>query len=414
MSPTARCAAILAVLAGATLLVGPLIPLLAAVAVVVATAIDARAVAQAPAVRVTAPEVLARGVTVALEIEVASGPHRHALIAQPCPTGFTLTPSRASELLVAQLTPRLRGRHMLPAPSVRLLGPLGLASWDHTIGTARELVVYPDLPQARRLARAARSGLLGEPLRHRGPLGVGTEFELVRDHVAGDDVRQMNWLAAARLGKPMTNQYRVESEREVVCLVDCGRLMTAPLADRTRLDVALDATAAVSLAAEAFGDRCGAIAFDGVVQRKVDPRHRSAASVTRALFDLQARTVESDYERAFALAGARKRSIVVFFTDLLDERAARAMVAAAGVLSRRHSLIVASARDPEIDELPDREPETPLQVYAAAVALEVTAARGAAVARLRGHSDAIVEASPAQFSAACVRAYLRVKSQARA
>jgi uncharacterized protein (DUF58 family) len=414
VSPTARSAAILAVLALAVLFVGPLIALLGAAALLAAMIVDAHAVARPPAVRVQIPEVLARGVSVRLEVEVAPGPQRHARIRQPVPAGCSIAPSEAAERLDATLTPTLRGRHTLAAPAVRLTGPLGLASWDHTIGAPRELVVYPDLPAARRLARSARSGSLGEPLRQRGPLGVGTEFELVRDHVDGDDVRQMNWLATARLDRPMTNQFRVESERDVLCLIDCGRLMAAPLGDRTRLDVALDATAAVLLSAEELGDRCGAIAFDAVVRHTIEPRHRSATNVMRTLFDLQTRTVECDYERAFGIASARKRAIVVLFTDLLDERAARAMVAAAAMLSRRHSVIVASPADPAIDELPDREPQLPLHVYASSVALDVLAQRAAAIARLRRHSDAIVNAPPSRFSAACVRAYLRVKSRARA
>jgi len=39
----------------------------------------------------------------------------------------------------------------------------------------------------------------------------------------------------------MSNQYRVERDRDVICVIDCGRLMAAPFADRTRLDAALDA-----------------------------------------------------------------------------------------------------------------------------------------------------------------------------
>ena len=62
----------------------------------------------------------------------------------------------------------------------------------------------------------------------RGPLGLGTDFESVRDYTPDDDIRQLNWRATARVGRPMSNQYRLERDRDVVCLVDCGRLMAAP------------------------------------------------------------------------------------------------------------------------------------------------------------------------------------------
>jgi uncharacterized protein (DUF58 family) len=402
-----------AALALLVLALGPLLPLLGFIALLVAMAVDARAVARSPAVKMEVAETLARGVGTRLEITVAPGAQRRALIRQACPAGISAIPNEGEATLHATLTASIRGRHTLPGPAIRLVGPLGLASWDHR-GSSHDLVVYPDLPAARRLARAVRTRSLGAPVRQRGPLGIGTEFELVREHVDGDDIRQMNWLATARLGHAMTNQFRLDSERDVLCLIDCGRLMTVPIGERSRLDIALDATAAIALATEVLGDRCGAVAFDSAVRRSVEPSHRSAASVVRALFDLEARTVESDYERAFAIAGARKRMIAVFFTDLLDERAAQALVSAAAVLSRRHSIIVASPRDPAIDAVPDREPREPREVYETAVALDVLAARAAAAARLRRYSDAIVEAPPSSFSAACVRAYLRIKARARA
>src|SRR5207253_8103026 len=48
----------------------------------------------------------------------------------------------------------------------------------------------------------------------RGPLGLGTEFELIREYEPDDDIRQVNWRATARLGRPMSNQYRLEQDRE--------------------------------------------------------------------------------------------------------------------------------------------------------------------------------------------------------
>src|SRR4029079_2320303 len=100
-----------------------------------------------------------------------------------------------------------------------------------------------------------------------GPLGLGTEFESIRDYVPDDDFRQVNWRATARLGRPMSNQYRIERDRDVVCVVDCGRLMAAPFADRTRLDAALDAAVAVAAVADVVGHPCGTNAFVGEALR---------------------------------------------------------------------------------------------------------------------------------------------------
>src|SRR5437764_1031252 len=80
------------------------------------------------------------------------------------------------------------------------------------------------------LALAVRQGRFRDAgQRSRGPLGLGLEFESVRDYLPDDDIRQVNWRATARLGRPMSNQHRVEQDRDVLCVVDAGRLMGAPL-----------------------------------------------------------------------------------------------------------------------------------------------------------------------------------------
>ena len=83
--------------------------------------------------------------------------------------------------------------------------------------------MYPDLLAARRLALSVRQGRFRDQgISARGPLGLGTEFELVRDYLPDDDIRQVNWRATARLGRPMSNQYRIEQDRDVIVVVDAG------------------------------------------------------------------------------------------------------------------------------------------------------------------------------------------------
>jgi uncharacterized protein (DUF58 family) len=211
----------------------------------------------------------------------------------------------------------------------------------------------------------------------------------------------------------MSNQYRIERDREVILAVDAGRLMAAPLGDRSRLDAALDAAVAVALAVDELGDRCGAIAFDAAVRVHLPPRRRGAGDVVRALFDLESAPVDSDYERAFRLVGGSRRAIVLVATDLLEEAAARPLVEAVPALARRHVVLVASALDPDLDAIVRTPPQRPLDVYAAAAALDMLAARARAAAAVERAGGTVVEAPAALLPAACVRAYLRAKARAR-
>lgn len=416
MSPSPRAAIAVGLVAFLALFLPFALVVLAALALITATVVDALAARRPPTVRREVATVLARGVTTELIIkaEAESEAAGRLLVRQPVPPELGLIPSVAEDRLHAVLTPRRRGRHVLAPPAVRAIGPLGLGRWDHSAGQDTELLVYPDLPAARRLVLAVRQGRFRDQGRlSRGPLGLGTDFELVRDYVPDDDIRQVNWRATARMARPMSNQYRVDQDRDVVCLVDAGRLMAAPVGDRTRLDAALDAVTAVALVADEVGDRCGAIAFDAAVRQAVPPRRSGGTAVVRALFDLEPSSLDSDYELAFHRVGRSKRAFVLVLTDLLDEAAALPLVEAVPMLARRHSVAVASVTDPDLTALVSRPPNTPLDVYAASVAVEVLEARAQVAAQLTRAGAQVLEAPPGSLGETCVGAYLRMKSLAR-
>ena len=413
MSPTARGAVALGAAALSALLLPPIVAVLALLAIGAAIVVDALAARRPPDVRRQAPALLARGIPADLAL-TAQDERRSLRLRQPRVPDLEVEPPEADGELQAAIVGRRRGRHQLPAPAARVTGPLGLGCWYHRPGEAQELEVYPDLPGAHRLAVAVRTGRFrDEGTRSRGPLGLGTEFESIRDYSPDDDVRQLNWRATGRLGRPMSNVYRVERDRDVVCVVDCGRLMAAPVGDRTRLDAAIDAAVAVAAVADELGDRAGALAFDRELLRSLPPRRAGAKAVVRTLFDLEPRPVESDYELAFRHVGESKRAFVLVLTDLLEESAARPLVEAVPILARRHVVVVASASDVDLDEILRRDPRSPRDVYASAVALDVLAARERATAELRAAGAQTLEAPPESLAVACVSAYLRAKARAR-
>lgn len=412
MTPTPLTAALVAA-ASATALVLPLwAPLLMILAVLSAAAYDAWIVRRQPQIENEIPAVLARGVEVPFSIRATgAGTLRTRQANVPA---ITFEPREGGEKLSGRVTPRLRGRHLVPAPAVVSTGPLSLGRWWHKRGPDVELVVYPDLPAARRIVRAIREGRFGDPGSiGRGPLGLGTMFESVREYSPDDDFRQINWRATARVGRPMTNLYRVERDRDLVCVVDTGRLMGAPLGpDRTRLDAALDATVAVALVADEIGDRCGVVAFDSAVRRKLAPQRAGGRGVVDTTFDLEPTERDSDYELAFRAVGGGKRSLVLLFTDLVEEAAARSLLRAAPFLTRRHHLVLASASDPDLHALAEGTAEGQ-QSGTQEVAQLVLEQRMAVAERLRHAGAVIVDVPPEHLAAACVHAYLTAKQRVR-
>ena len=432
--PTPRCAALLAVVAGTALLLPLGLTAAGALALLVAAAADAWSVRRPPAIERSLPTVLSLRQPAPIALAARGPDDRRLLLRQPASPALTVAPGpggrqrtdlaggRALEVRLsdgearasAALTGIRRGTHELPGVASASIGPLGLARVHHAAGPAIQVRVYPDLVSARVLVTRLRRDLAGHAGRAaRGSLGLGTDFESVREYTPDDDIRQLNWRASARMGRPMSNQYRLERDRDVVCLIDCGRLMSAPAGAASLLDVALDAVAVLALAADELGDRCGAIAFDDQVRTYLAPRHRAARRLLDTLLGVQVTAVETDFERAFARVGGSRRALVVVFTDLVDAAAARSLTQAVPMLARRHAVVVASARDAELEARAQAQASTDLQRAVAVVARDVLGARRAAAALLSRAGATVLQAPAPQLGARCLRAYLEAKSRGR-
>jgi uncharacterized protein (DUF58 family) len=422
MTPTPRAALALMIVVAIALLVPPSVSLMLVAGVIALTVVDAALARRRVRARRTTSRTLARGVQSTLTVETdATQPHR-VRVRQAQPADVVVEPSESAGRLDAYITAFRRGRHLLPPVAARRTGPLGLGSCHFDGKEPATLLVYPDVVAAHRVVAAVRTGRFRDPgLRTRGPLGLGTDFESIRDYQPDDDVRQINWPATARTGRAMSNVYRIEQDRDVVCLLDAGRLMTAPLRPLgdtskpqiTRLDAAVDAVTMVALVADELGDRCGVTVFDAEVRRRLSPRRHGGRAVVEAVLDVEPSGLDSDHDLAFRTVGGTKRSLVLVFTDLVDEAAARSLLGALPMLRRRHAVVVASVRDPDLDAASVRMPETTRDVYASAVALDMLTARARVGARLHHLGADVVEAKPATLGEACVRSYLRLKARAR-
>jgi uncharacterized protein (DUF58 family) len=413
VSPSGRAVALLALSVPLALGWSPEVAGMAVAVVVVAFAVDAWFVHRPPVVERTVATEVARGVGVPFLVTAVARPAVRVRVRQPQTGDVRVDPAEAPEGLDGALVATRRGRHELGPVVTRSTGPLGLARWVHRHAGTLVVSSHADLPGARRLAIAVRQGRFRDPGLRRGPLGLGTDFETIREHTPDDDIRRVNWLASERVGKPMVNTYREDTERDVWCLVDCGRLLSAPLGDRTRLDAALDALAAVAAVADVVGDRVGVVVFDDRVRRVVRPRRASAAGLVRLLDDLEPTVVDSDYDAAFARVASAKRSLVVVFTDLLDAAASTPLLDAVPVLVRRQAVLVAGAADADLVAAVTTDPVRRRDLQVATVASDLLAERDAVRARLRGVGAVVVDAPVDRLPSTCVAAYLQLKARAR-
>ena len=231
----------------------------------------------------------------------------------------------------------------------------GCGSGSSACPRATSLKVYPDVTAVRvyeLLARQSRENLLVRAVRLRGG---ENEFERLREYGRDDEYRNIDWKATARRGRLIVREYQQERNQTVVCLLDCGRLMTAESDGLAQLDHALNAVLMLSHVAARAGDQLGLMAFDARVRSYLPPAggRRAAQRVAHATYDLHANLVETDFEGAFTelTKRLRKRALVVLFTQVIDDVSAQAVLRQVRSLRPRHLPVCVLFRDPDLDRL---------------------------------------------------------------
>jgi uncharacterized protein (DUF58 family) len=224
--------------------------------------------------------------------------------------------------------------------------PLGLWWRQVRVASRHPVRAYPDVQAVRTYELLARQSLENRLVRTVRLRGGENEFEALRDYQRDDEYRAIDWKATARRQKLITGEYQQECNQSVLCLLDCGRLMTAESLGLSQLDHALNAVLMLSHVATRAGDQVGLCAFDARVRAYLPPQggRRAAQRVIAASYDIHAQIVETDFEAAYGFLSQRlrKRSLVVLFTQVVDER----LVDSNGVSRRRRTLPLPRAPPP--------------------------------------------------------------------
>ncbi len=328
----------------------------------------------------------------------------------------TLLPARSEVTASMAVLPVARGTDRFTRIYLWYESTLGLIRRRTTVEAPQVLRVYPDLSAVERYGSLhVRNRLIESGLRRMRLRGVGSEFESVRDYESGDAFRSIDWKATARRGKLMVVQREVERSQDVMLLLDCGRLMTARVGAQRKLDYAVTAALSMASIASLASDRVGVVAFASHILVARAPRSTTASvhALADALCDVEPRFEESDYARAFAYLRTHlhRRSLIAFFTDVIDPVAQSAVLAELGTLAKRHVVLCIFMNDAAVSEAVAHTPRTVNESFGLGVALGLSLERAVAAKTLQRAGVLVIDAPAEKLSIAAVDEYLRVKSR---
>ena len=281
---------------------------------------------------------------------------------------------------------------------------------------AQTIRVYPNLGEAKRhvlyLLRSRQIELERRLTRRRG---LGREFESLREYRDGDELRDVCWTATARRAKLITRQYQIERSQAVCLVVDAGRLLRSRVGKLQKLDFSINAALTLAHVAQYSGDRVALLAYGRRVQQQLGPGRGSLhmRTLVEQLALVHSEVAEGDHVRAarVLLSMQKRRSLVVWITDLAETAMTPEVIQAALQIARRHLLLFISFSEPQVMELLARVPKNPLNMYRVMAAQEISHRRELLLRRLREQGAFALEMPPDHVSTAVVNQYLEIKDR---
>jgi uncharacterized protein (DUF58 family) len=314
--------------------------------------------------------------------------------------------------------PRRRGTAVISRVYLRYQGVFRVAERWAMAELPQELTIYPNLHEAKRHAvYLVRSRQIALEKRFSRIRGAGRSFESLREYKNGDDFADICWTATARRGKLVTRLFELEKSQAIWIVLDTGRLMRTRVASLSKLDHAVNAALALGQVALFTGDRVGLLAYARDIRQRI-PALRGSSHLRQFLETLAVvheDEWEADHLRAAnqLMRDQKRRSLVVWITDLAETAMTPEVIEAAATLLPRHLVLFVVIGQPDLRAEASLRPESVGEMYQVAAAQEVLHRRELLLARLRERGALAVEADSGELAPFLVNSYLEIKQKSR-
>ena len=315
-----------------------------------------------------------------------------------------------------RLRPTERGVYSFGHIRVFVSTPIGLMQRRFTLGQPCDVKVYPSylmLTQYELLAM--NNNLTDFGIKKIRRVGNNTEFEQIKDYVAGDDFRRINWRATARTSRLMMNVYQDERSQQIFSVIDKGRTMQQAFSGMTYLDYAINASLVLSYIAMRKDDKAGVVTFCNEFEDFVPASRRKGhiQNILELLYGQKTVYGEADYSALVTHVNRliNKRSLLVLYTNFANQVSMERQLSYLMQLNRRHRLLVVFFEDKEVKEYLASRPNSDEEYYRHVVAEKFAYEQRLIVSSLKQHGILALLTTPENLSVDVINKYLEIKSR---
>ncbi len=153
--------------------------------------------------------------------------------------------------------------------------------------------------------------------------GRGVTFREVRDYIAGDDIRDVDWNVSARMNHPFVKTFEEDRELTVLLIVDISGSQQFGSLRQWKAEIAAEIAAILSFSAIRNNDKVGLLLFSDHVERYLPPKkgRSHAFRVLTELVEFEPKNQGTNLTNVLEYVDRimRQRSILFLLSDFHSE-----------------------------------------------------------------------------------------------
>lgn len=328
---------------------------------------------------------------------------------------ITLNPNE-KRIIKYELRPVKRGAYHFGKIHLYTSSFLGLIQRRISFNEAITVPVYPSILQMKNMEMRAMSKIsLFKGIKKLRRIGHSYEFEQIKNYVAGDDYRSINWKATGRRSELMVNQYEDERSQQIYFILDKSRSMRLPFNEMSLLDYAINTSLVMANIALKKQDKAGLISFSSTMETmvKAEKTPSQLSKILNSLYREKESKSEANYELLYSsLRNAiRVRSLLILFTNFESMYAMERVLPVLRKLSRFHLLVVVFFENTELKTYSNEDPKNISDIYLQTIAGKFVNEKEQIVNQLKLYGIQSIQTDPEHLSVNVLNKYLELKSR---
>lgn len=314
------------------------------------------------------------------------------------------------------IIPFERGLYFFGNINVYASTSLKIFARKYQFDNEKKVAVYPSYIQMKKYEFLAMSNQLTEfGLKKIRRIGHTMEFEKIKNYIAGDDVRTINWKATAKRGALMINQYQDEKSQTIYSIIDTSRAMKMPFEKLKLLDYAINATLAFSNIALLKNDKVGMMTFAEKVDNVVAARNKKTnlSILNEVLYNVNTEFNDADFGFLNGMIKRKinQRSLLILYTNFEHISALKRQLPYLKSIAKKHLLVTVFFENTALDAIIKERADDLQGIYYKTIAEKFSYEKRLIVKELEKSGVHSILTKPSLLSVNVINKYLEFKSK---